>query len=351
MLAAAVREGASHAYLLIGPQGSGKADLARAFAADLLATGAPDPEGTRRRCEVSPSPHPDLIWLTPVGMSHAVADVRERLIQTAPLAPFEGHHRVFVVEHAEALGEESQNAMLKTLEEPQPHAHFLLLADDSEAVLPTVASRCQLVELDPLPEDEVVAAIAPGGESDTALAAARLSRGDPARARFLASSRGESLRRAVEEMLAATLEDRLGTSPWLAVLDTAEATGEAAGERVQSEFDRETEEGIKHTKREVEEAVKRAARKARTGVLDLALIVAASWARDWSVAISGADGLLFNADRAATIAAQAGGMTLSSATDAVGLIEETRRSLSLNVSEELALEALCFRLERRLGRP
>ena len=284
-------------------------------------------------------------------MSHAVADVRERLIQTAPLAPFEGEHRVFVGEHADALGEESQNAMLKTLEEPQAHAHFLLLADDSEAVLETVASRCQLVELDPLPEEDVIAAIGDGPGPETAVAAARLSRGDPARARFLVSERGSALRKAVESMLAATLEDGLGGSPWLAVLESAEQTGEAAGARVQSEFDRETEEGIKHTKREVEEAVKRAARKARTGVLDLALLIASSWARDWSAAISGAGHLMFNADRIELISSQAEGLTLASATDAVGSIEQTRSSLSLNVSEELALEALCFRLERRLARP
>lgn len=284
-------------------------------------------------------------------MSHAVAEVRERLIHTAPLAPFEGSHRVFVIEHAEALGEESQNAMLKTLEEPQPHAHFLLLADASESVLPTVASRCQLVELDPLPEEEVVAAVAPGVGPETALAAARLSRGDPARARFLASPRGEGLRGSVEAMLAATLDDRLGGAPWLAVLDAAEKTGDAAGERVAAEFERETEEGIKHTKREVEEAVKRAARKARTGVLDLALLIASSWARDWSAALSGADELFFNADRVDLITAQAGSLNVAAAVDAVGLIEKTRRSLSLNVSEELALEALCFSLERRLARP
>jgi DNA polymerase-3 subunit delta' len=284
-------------------------------------------------------------------MSHAVADVRERLIQTAPLAPFEGEHRVFVVEHADALGEESQNAMLKTLEEPQAHAHFLLLADDSEAVLETVASRCQLVELDPLPEEDVIAAIGDGPGPETAVAAARLSRGDPARARFLVSERGSALRKAVESMLAATLEDGLGGSPWLAVLDSAEQTGEAAGARVQSEFDRETEEGIKHTKREVEEAVKRAARKARTGVLDLALLIASSWARDWLAAMSGAENLMFNADRIELISSQAEGLTLASATDAVGSIEQTRSSLSLNVSEELALEALCVRLERRLARP
>ena len=284
-------------------------------------------------------------------MSHAVADIRERLIQVAPLAPFEGEHRVFVIEHAEVLGEESQNAMLKTLEEPQPNVHFLLLADDHEAVLPTVASRCQVVDLDVLPEEEVVAAIGGDADSATALAAVRLSRGDPARARFLVSGRGAGLRDSVESMLSACLDDRLGTSPWLAVLEAAEETGEVAGERVTAEFDRETEEGIKHTKREIEEAVKRASRKARTGVLEMALMIASSWARDWSVAIAGADGLMFNADRVGTIRSQAEALTLPAVADAIGLIEKTRRSLAVNVSEELALEALCFSLERRLARP
>jgi hypothetical protein len=60
---------------------------------------------------------------------------------------------------------------------------------------------------------------------------------------------------------------------------------------------------------------------------------------------------MFNADRIELISSQAEGLTLASATDAVGSIEQTRSSLSLNVSEELALEALCFRLERRLARP
>ena len=63
---------------------------------------------------------------------------------------FEGAHRVFVVEAADVLNEESQNAMLKTLEEPPPHAHLILLSSDAESVLPTVASRCQVIEFDAL---------------------------------------------------------------------------------------------------------------------------------------------------------------------------------------------------------
>jgi DNA polymerase-3 subunit delta' len=347
-LDAALREGPSHAYLLTGPVGSGKSAAARAFAAEILAQGSPDPDETRRRALLDPSPHPDLIWLRPTGMSHAVADVREQLIQRAPLRPFEGDKRVFVVEAADALNEESQNAMLKTLEEPPAHAHILLIASETESVLPTVASRCQWIEFSPLPEQAVIDRLPPGLAEPTARAVARLSRGDLGRARFLAGERGSRLRAAVESMMAAVLEDELADSPWSAVIDTAKATGDQAGERVAAEFATRKEEGYKHTKNEIEDSTKRAARRARTGVLELALALAASWARDWAAVAAGAEQVVFNPDRLDTLREQAARTDVAAARDAVELIAETRRRFALNVSEELAFEALCFRLERRL---
>ncbi len=95
---AAALEAPSHAYLFAGPAGSGKREAARAFAAELLALGAPDPESARRRALLDPSPHPDLAWLRPAGAQHLVDEVRERIIEAAPYRPFEGDHRVFVVE-------------------------------------------------------------------------------------------------------------------------------------------------------------------------------------------------------------------------------------------------------------
>ena len=62
----------THAYLLTGPPGSGKRAAARAFAAELLAEGAPDPADARRRALADPSPHPDLVWLEPPGAQHLV---------------------------------------------------------------------------------------------------------------------------------------------------------------------------------------------------------------------------------------------------------------------------------------
>ncbi len=349
-LEAAVREGPSHAYLFVGPKGSGKAALARAFAAELLVEGSPDPEEARRRVLASSSPHPDLIWISPTGMSHAVAEVRERLIRLAPLSPFESPRRVFVVDRAEALNEESQNAMLKTLEEPPAHAHLILLSSDPEALLPTVVSRCQTIEFEPLPEELIESGLGPEIPKETATAVARLSRGDPTRAAFLVSRRGVGLRTAAERLMAAVLDSDLADSPWLGLTSLAEETGEAAGEKAAEEFTRsEEEEGARHTKSEVEEGVKRAARRARTGVLDLGLLLAVCWARDWASTAVGAEGLAFNLDRIDQLEEQAARVGPARAAEAVELIEQTRRSLRVNVSEELALEALSFRLERLLS--
>src|SRR5262245_21675388 len=107
----------SHAYLFSGPAGAGKSGAARALIAELLADGAPDPDSARRRALADPSPHPDLVWLRPPGAQHLVEEIREGVIDAAAYRPFEGERRVFVIEAADAMAEESQNALLKTLEE------------------------------------------------------------------------------------------------------------------------------------------------------------------------------------------------------------------------------------------
>src|ERR671935_994802 len=68
-LAAALRA-PLHAYLFTGPRGAGKAAAARAFAAELVAAGAPDPEAARRRALADPPSHPDVTWVAPIGTQH-----------------------------------------------------------------------------------------------------------------------------------------------------------------------------------------------------------------------------------------------------------------------------------------
>ena len=187
-LSAALDSGPSHAYLFRGPRGAGKRAAARAFAAEILAAGAADPDDARRRALIDPSPHPDLVWLAPSGAQHLVEAVRERVIRAASYRPFEGEHRVFVVESAEAMRDESQNALLKTLEEPPGFAHLILLSSEPEALLETISSRCQTVDFAALPTEAVEAAL--DGDGEEVAAAARFSAGDVELARFLLSDRG-----------------------------------------------------------------------------------------------------------------------------------------------------------------
>src|SRR3954449_6230591 len=182
-LQAALAGEPSHAYLFRGPRGSGKRAAARSFAAEILAAAAADPEDARRRALLDPSPHPDLVWLAPRGAQHMVEEVRERVIRAAAYRPFEGERRVFVLEAAEAMREESQNALLKTLEEPPGFVHLILLSSDPAALLETVASRCQPVDFAPLAAAVLEAELE--GEGPEVAAAARLAAGDLERARLL----------------------------------------------------------------------------------------------------------------------------------------------------------------------
>jgi DNA polymerase III subunit delta' len=347
-LAASLAAGPSHAYLFRGPRGAGKRAAARAFAAEILAATADDPEETRRRALLDPSPHPDLVWLAPRGAQHLVEDVRERVIRAAAYRPFEAAKRVFVIEEAEALRDESQNAMLKTLEEPAAFAHLILVSSEPEALLETIVSRCQPIEFSSLPAVAVEAALATEGDADEVAAAARLAAGDIGRARFLLSPAGRDLRDQAEACAAAALEGESSTVAWRGLLEGAERAGEEAEAAARAALEQEGEEGVKRSAREVNEEAKRAGRRRRTEVLDLGLELCGAWFRDLAAVSAEATDVVFNRDRVANLERQGAAISLARARGAVELIADTRRRLDLNVSEELALEALFSRLDRVL---
>src|SRR5436190_3842277 len=215
-----------HAYLLRGPRGSGKAAAARAFAAELLAEGAANPDDVRRRALLDPSPHPDLVWLRPPGAQHLVDDVRESVIRASNLSPAEGERRVFVIEEAEDLRDESQNALLKTLEEPALFAHLILIASEPEQLSETILSRCAPVEFGPLTQDAVIETLGAGEE---AAAAARLSGGDAELARLLLGEGGAALRAAAETAARSARAAEPAPEPWRPLLELASEAGEEAG--------------------------------------------------------------------------------------------------------------------------
>jgi DNA polymerase III subunit delta' len=340
-----------HAYLFRGPRGSGKAAAARAFAAELLADGSPDPDDARRRALLDPSPHPDLVWLRPPGAQHLVEDVREQVIRASSLSPAEGLHRVFVIEEAEDLRDESQNALLKTLEEPAPFAHLILICSEPEQLAETILSRCTPIEFGPLTPAAVSETLGKGPEAD---AAARLAGGDAELARLLVDERGVALRAIAEEAARAPRSGSV-SEPWRALLSAASEAGEAVGAEEERRLLEEAETSARRGRkgkltREAIEQVRRTERRARTQSLDLGLALCCAWYRDLAAIASGADDVVLNTDRLSQLGEDAEGLDPARARAALEWVLDTRRRLRVNVSEELALEALWLRLTAELAR-
>jgi DNA polymerase-3 subunit delta' len=340
-----------HAYIFRGPRGSGKAAAARAFAAELLAGSAPDPEDARRRALLDPSPHPDLVWLRPPGAQHLVEDVRESVIRAASLTPAEGSRRVFVIEEAEDLRDESQNALLKTLEEPAPFAHLILICSEPEQLAETILSRCTPIEFGPLAPDAVLGSL---GATEGAAAAARLSGGDAELARLLTSERGAALRATAETAARAPRSEAGAAEPWRELLDAASEAGEQAGAEEERRLLEQAEAAARRggkgrLTREAIEQVRRTERRARTQALDLGLALCCAWYRDLAAIAAGAEDVVLNTDRLDQLAEDAEGLDPARARAALEWVLDTRRRLRVNVSEELALEALWLRLAATLA--
>ncbi len=290
-----------------------------------------------------------------------VGDIEEPVVAAAARTPFESRRRVFVIEGAETMNDQAANRLLKTLEEPPPYAHLVLLTDRLADVLPTILSRCQLVRFDPLSPEQIEATlIAAGTETESARACARLAAGDAALASRLASAEGESLRAAAEAFARAALAADTAERPWLALLEAARAAGTLAGEQSAERLGEELEllpsKERKRHEREGLEARRRGERRARTRTLDLGLRLAELWVRDVLCVAEGAPDLIFAVDRRAELEEDARDADPEVLGRAIERLGATRLSLSVNVSEELALEAVAYEIgaepsaiEPRLG--
>ncbi len=344
---------ASHAYLFHGPPGSGKRAVARALAAALLADGAASADTVAER--VARGTHPDLTWVRPSGATEMlVADIEQPVVAAAAMTPFESRRRVFVIEAAETMNDQAANRLLKTLEEPAEFAHLVLLSDRLADVLPTIVSRCQLVRFDPLAPEQIERSLAGAGvEPGEARACSRLAAGDAALAARLASPEGRALRAAAQGFAAAALAGETEGRPWLALLDAARAAGENAGERAGEQLSGELEllpsRERKRYEREAQEARRRGERRARTATLELGLRLAELWLRDILCVAERVPELVFSTDMLAELERGAAASSTEALARGIELIGATRLSLSLNVSEELALDALGYELQELLA--
>jgi len=192
----AIGEAGVHAVLLYGPTGSGKGELATALAQAWLCR-QPTAEGADGECRacgafergnssdflrISPGGKSNLIRLASINPVHP--DPRPEEEQTVPLkeffrtSPLMSRHKVALIENAHRMNADASNALLKTLEEPHPHAKIVMTTDSVGGVLPTILSRCLAVACELPTEEELRRQFPEATEDDL-----RLSEGAPGRLR------------------------------------------------------------------------------------------------------------------------------------------------------------------------
>lgn len=330
----------AHAYLFYGLPGVGKRTVALQFGAALVSGGERDAANRALR-----GLHPDLMEVEPEGQFTSIGQIREVMRQAAG-RPFEGVRRVFVL-RVDTLNVQAANALLKTLEEPEGGAVFVLLAASIDGVLPTVVSRAQTVRFDPVPLEEIVSFLMDRGhqEGEARLAGA-LGRGSVGLAlRYAEEDAFKYLRGAVFRAgfsFDGSFEDRheaVGE-----IMAKAEGVGEARERVYLSAF----EDADGGSDRRVKESAKRARKAARDGAVAEALELLALLYRDAALVAAGAPELAANVDRAEEIQALVAERSGADWVGAARVCGEEGDRLTYNVSPEAILEVTLSQTRRKI---
>lgn len=352
---AASPEGArelSHAWLITGPPGSGRSNIALRFAAALVARDPAEREGVF--AQVRARTHPDVAVLTTQKVVIGIDDVRD-IVTTAYYAPATGRHRVIVIEDADRMPERTSNVLLKALEEPPERTVWVLCAPSEADLLPTIRSRARSLRL-VTPSPEQIAGLLherDGVDADAAERAARLAQSHIGMARRLAADPEALARRerTIEVALGVvTLGDAMAAANEL--LKVAEADAAALTEELDAAEREQALRGLgiapgaaippqlRAQIRGLEEDQKRRATRSLRDGIDRILTDLLSLYRDAVLTAQGAGLGLVNREQAARITELAEGWGAARVLDAVAAVEEARDRLNRGVTPGLVLEAM-----------
>jgi DNA polymerase-3 subunit delta' len=341
----------SHAYLFVGPSGSGKRNAALRLACALVCNDGGC--GVCAACtRVKRGAHPDVRTFEPTGAAtYLVEQMRDEIVPDVWLAPAEARAKVYVIERADALGEAAANAFLKTLEEPPPTVTFVLLAEDFDRVLPTIVSRCQVVRFVTIAPSRAIALLAERtgvGEEDARAALAASAGVLPRALEFLRSpARREARERTLQVLRDLPVMDGLDVLVSARdLLRSVRAPLDELKERQETEL-KDRLEFMGRAAGPLKELEARNRReitsRERESIGEL-LSVIESWLRDVLAVSAEATGLVVNQDARDDVVAASAQMTLAGTMRSLEAVGRARRRVSYNVSPQLALEVMLFEI-------
>lgn len=349
----------AQSWLICGPPGSGRSNLARAFAAALISPdqGLSD-QPTRVTQQVLAGTHPDVSILSTNKVTIGIDEVRE-LIMTSEQMPSTSRWRVIIIEDVDRMLERTTNVLLKEIEEPAEHTIWLLCAPSAQDVLPTIRSRTRVLNLAVPSNTAVVDFLTDqvGVDQPLAAKAARLAQGHIGIARLYATrdqvlaDRDElivgllGLRRASDAVVLAGRVVDAARDQATATVDDEVARNEREFRQINGLRDKERIprqlRGAYHALGGKDQVRRRVTRLTRD-VLDRNLSTLASVYRDVGVLQNGAEEKagLVNLENRAAIADLSVRLSRQGAIDRIQLIARARRRLAANGSPILVFEAL-----------
>ena len=344
-----------HAWLLLGPTGSGKRATALAMAAAFNCPRLPGVGcGSCSTCSrIIAGRHPDVHLIAPEGQNISVDVIRTGVIPEAARSPFEGRRKIFVIEEAERMHPAAQNALLKTLEEPPEDTVIILVCDQEDELLETVRSRCRVLHFQRVSSDAILEVLSSeGADPQLSRLAGRIADGDINRARsFALEPEAQERHRSF-----ARVPGRLTSS--LEALDAAAEIVAEAAEAVKGRSESQKQEvadlavalgegrGTAAARASLAKRHKRELRRLETEILNEALWTIASWYRDVLAVRRGAPDAIANLDLMDAVARWAG----AAEPDDRALLAAMHRcavtpgALARNANPSLAIEATLVEL-------
>jgi DNA polymerase III subunit delta' len=343
----------NHAWLFLGPRGVGKWTTAKTLAAALNCNDKGC--GQCVSCsKIARDIHPDILLVEPEG-NHVLKEQVDEILRSVSRKNFEGQVRVIIIDEVDKMTSEAANMLLKTLEEPPQSVVFILVSSNPDGILPTIMSRCRIIQFKALPIYELVRFLSNrlGCSEEEAILAARVGNGIMGDAIAYAISPAKKMRRALVLQALQKIDrmDLAGVS--LLAEDFVRETKRSLDE-IKAKQKRDMEEMKSITgqneipsgvKKRLEQRHKRElTHEEHQGFIDIINTIA-SWYRDILLLHeTGREDMLANVDSLLLAKEHTDRVTGVEACSCLETVEETRQYSRFNVNMQLAFESMLFKI-------